>query len=76
MESEIIKALSGNGPFVILFFVMLWWVLRTNEKREGQYQQTIDKLADSLQCVEAIKDDVKDLKNWLASTKQRLGVGS
>lgn len=76
MENEIIKALSGNGPFVILFFVMLWWVLRTNEKREDKYQETIDKLAVSLQCVEAIRDDVKDLKNWIASTKQPYGVGS
>ncbi len=76
METEVVKALTGNGPFVILFFFMLWWVLKTNNEREQKYQDTIDKLAASLKCVESIKEDVEDIKTWLSAPKTPFGGGS
>ena len=69
LESRILEMMATQGPFVLLFVYLLFYVLKQNSKREAKYQETIDKnqetinkLADSLSIVKDIRDDVMDLK--------------
>jgi preprotein translocase subunit YajC len=62
MESKIIEVLATQGPFVVLFVYLLFYVLKQNARREGQYQETINKLADRLAVVEDIKAGMDELR--------------
>lgn len=52
------KLAASQGLWAVLFVVLLFWLLRENAKREDKYQQTIDKLASSLQKVDSIEENV------------------
>lgn len=54
MWDKLFEAMLPNGPWAILFVVLLWWILRENAKREANYQSIIDKLANKLE--EEIKE--------------------
>lgn len=61
---ELIKSVLTNPEqitFAVLFVSLLVWVMKENNKREGKYQETIDKLVDSLKDVEAIKTTVEKI---------------
>jgi hypothetical protein len=60
---------SGAGLFTLLFIGLLVWVLRTNDKREQRYISITEKLANSLSCVETIKNDVDDIKSLIITGK-------
>lgn len=62
MENEVIKNIATQGAWALLFVWLLFYVLKENSKRESNYQQTINKLADKLSMVEDIKEDVKEIK--------------
>jgi hypothetical protein len=62
VENKIVEVLATQGPFVILFVYLLFYVLKQNAKREGQYQDTINKLADRLAVVEDIKAGMDELR--------------
>lgn len=63
MEQELIKSISGQGSWAILFVFMLIYVLKTTGIREKKYQDLLDKLAEKFNVVEDIKEDVRDIKN-------------
>ena len=54
METAITQGL-WSGLFVALFF----WVLRENAKREGKYQEIIDKLTQKFEHLENGIDYIK-----------------
>lgn len=62
MENEIIKTIASQGAWALLFVWLLFYVLKENSKRENNYQETINKLADKISIIEDIKEDVKEIK--------------
>ena len=69
MENEIIKTIASQGAWALLFVWLLFYVLRENSKRENNYQETINKLADKISIIEDIKEDVKDIKTKVNKEK-------
>lgn len=60
--SVILSLVSESGVWAMLFVSLLIILIKSNNKREEKYQNIIDKLGNSLKKVEAIKEDVEDLK--------------
>lgn len=65
MESELIKVMTNQGAWSLLFLFMLIYVLKTTGEREKRYQGLLDTLAEKFNVVENIEDDVKEIKNKL-----------
>ena len=62
MENEIVKTIASQGAWALLFVWLLFYVLKENSKRENNYQETINKLADKISIIEDKKEDVKEIK--------------
>ena len=62
MEQEILKMAISQGLGYVLFVWLLMYVLKTTDAREKKYQEVIDKLTNTLNIVDDVKDDVKDIK--------------
>jgi len=62
MWEEILAIAFGYGLIPAMFVGLLVYVLRDGKRREEKYQQTNEKLADALEIVQVIHEDVKDLK--------------
>ena len=65
MEGEVIKYFITQGAFAVLFMWLLIDTRKDSKQREEKYQHTIDKLADKINIVEDIKEDVEEIKNKL-----------
>ena len=68
---EIIEATLTNGEqltFSVLFVGLLLYVIKTNDKREENYRDTIKELTTALNGFEDLKNAVADIKtkvdNW------------
>ena len=62
----IIEKMLANGDsiaFSTLFIGLLLWVIASNDKRETKYQETISKLADSLNDFADLKVAITDIKD-------------
>ena len=62
MWEEILAIAFGYGLIPAMFVGLLVYVLRDGKRREEKYQQTNEKLADALEIVQVIHEDVKELK--------------
>lgn len=62
MWNEIFNLAISNGIFACLFVALLVYVLKDSRKRESKYQNTIDILANKLNIVDEIKEDVTEIK--------------
>ena len=62
MWTEIFNLALNNGLWAVLFCVLLLYVLKDSRSREKKYQTTIESLGNSLSIVQAIKDDIEDIK--------------
>ena len=71
---EAIKLASNQGLWALLFVLLLFYVLRTNEKRESKMAETnekreaklediIDKFADKFCIVEDMQKDIEKIKD-------------
>jgi len=63
---EIIEQLLANGEgitFSALFIGLLLYVMKTNDKRETDYRQTISELTKVLNNFEDLKQDISSIKN-------------
>ncbi|ABS35362.1 bacteriocin [Clostridium botulinum] len=65
MENEIIKLVVAQGAFAVFFAYLLFYVLRENSKREGQYQNIIKELAEKLNVIEDVKKAVDKIEGKL-----------
>ncbi|ACQ52911.1 bacteriocin [Clostridium botulinum] len=65
MENEIIKLVATQGAFAVFFAYLLFYVLRENSKREGQYQDIIKELAEKLNVIEDVKKTVDKIEGKL-----------
>ncbi|WP_313340749.1 BhlA/UviB family holin-like peptide [Sedimentibacter sp.] len=73
MEDKIIEIASTQGFWALLSVMMILYIIKTQEKRdlrqeerEKSYQNIISSLTDKLKVVEAIKDDVTQIKGLLS----------
>ncbi|KGO12665.1 BhlA/UviB family holin-like peptide [Clostridium botulinum] len=65
MENEIIKLVATQGAFAVFFAYLLFYVLRENSKREGQYQNIIKELAEKLNVIKDVKKTVDKIEGKL-----------
>ena len=62
---EIISIVVSNGVFAVLFVGLFWYQLKDSAKRETKYQQTIEQLTKHLEVLEDVKQDIRDIKDYL-----------
>ncbi|WP_312652147.1 BhlA/UviB family holin-like peptide [Aminipila sp.] len=69
MENEIIEAALSQGIWAVLSVVLLFYIIRTQEKRdekqndrEQKYQELLGQLAEKLNIVQEIKTDIAEIK--------------
>ncbi|MCD3229538.1 hypothetical protein FDF89_13755, partial [Clostridium botulinum] len=70
METEILKLASSQGIWAALSVVLIFYILKAQEKRdlkqeqrEENYQRIIKNLTDNLHLIEDVKKDVKEVKD-------------
>ncbi|KOC43678.1 hypothetical protein ADU86_12690, partial [Clostridium botulinum] len=68
MENEILKLASSQGIWAALSVVLIFYILKAQEKRdlkqeqrEENYQRIIKNLTDNLHLIEDVKKDVKEV---------------
>ena len=62
---EAIESLIMNGgeiTFAALFIALLLYVMKTNDKREEQYRQTITTLSQALTGYEDLKENIRSIQ--------------
>ena len=62
MWEDILNIIISNGIFAVLFCLLLFYQLKDSKAREEKYQKTIEKLANHLDIVEDIKDELVEVK--------------
>ncbi|MBQ7351613.1 MAG: hypothetical protein IJW59_01930 [Clostridia bacterium] len=72
MWEQIVNMAISNGLFAVMFLGLLIYQLKDSRTREKKYQETILKLGDSLEIVQAVREDVQEIKELLSvhSTKK------
>ncbi|ACT33680.1 hypothetical protein G8S49_08110 [Clostridium botulinum C] len=75
MENEILKLASSQGIWAALSVVLIFYILKAQEKRdlkqeqrEENYQSIIKNLTDNLHLIEDVKKDVKEVKEVVLRT--------
>lgn len=76
MENEVLKLASSQGIWATLSVVLIFYILKAQEKRDGKqeereknYQDIISKLTDKFNIVEDVKKDVKEIKDYVYKKK-------
>ena len=69
MWDEIFKIALSNGIFACLFVGLLVYELKDSRARENKYQKTIDCLAEKMNVIEQIQEDVDDIKKVVVFKK-------
>ncbi|CAG7840597.1 hypothetical protein CLOHAE12215_02021 [Clostridium haemolyticum] len=75
MENEILKLASSQGIWAALSVVLIFYILKAQEKRdlkqeqrEENYQRIIKNLTDNLHLIEDVKKDLKEVKEVILRT--------
>lgn len=74
---ELIEQLLTNGnelTFSVLFVVILGYVIKTNDKRELKYQETIDKNQQIITDTVAALNGFEDLKQDVQKIAEKVGA--
>ncbi|MCD3245105.1 hypothetical protein G8S21_03970 [Clostridium botulinum C] len=78
MEIELIKLASSQGIWAALTIVLIFYILKTQEKRDSKqgqreenYQNIIKKLTEKFNALKDIKSDVKKIKNYISKKKDK-----
>ena len=76
MENDLIKMASTQGIWAALSVVLIFYILKTQEKRdtkqeqrERNYQNIIINLTKKLDVVDNIKKDVHEIKDSMLNKK-------
>lgn len=77
MEEKIIEMAAAQGTWALLSIVLIFYILKTQEKRdlrqeerEKSYQDIISSLTDKLNLVKDVKGDVTQIKDSLINIKK------
>lgn len=63
MEKATIDLIVSQGIFAILFLWLFIDTRKENKERESKYQEIIKELADTVNIVKEIKEDVQEIKD-------------
>ena len=82
MENELLTLASTQGIWTVLSVVLLFYIIRNQEKRdqkqderESKYQDLLQKLTEQLNMVKEIKEDIYDIKSHILSgTKEQMKI--
>lgn len=66
MES-LLELASASGIWAVMFVLLFLYQITDSKKREEKYQSTISQLAESLNIVGEIKEDVENISKLLTS---------
>lgn len=76
METEVIKLASSQGIWASLSIALIFYILKSQEKRdlaqaqrEEKYQEIIRTLTDRLEAIEEIKSDIDEIKSKITLVK-------
>lgn len=69
MWEQIFNLAISNGLFAVLFLGLFIYQLKDSRSREQKYQETIEKLGNSLEIVKHVKEDVEEIKMTLSTSK-------
>lgn len=69
MWEQIFNLAISNGLFAVLFLGLFVYQLKDSRSREQKYQDTIEKLGNSLEIVKHVKEDVEEIKIKLETSK-------
>lgn len=66
VDANLIQYFFTQGPFAVLFLILLGWVLRENGKREERLINSLDKITERLndqgQQLTILTHDVSEIK--------------
>ncbi len=72
MEEVLIQVASAQGIWTTLSVFLIFYILKNQDKRdknqderENKYQDIISTLTDHLKLIEDVKEDVKEVKNFI-----------
>lgn len=72
MENEILKLASNQGIWAVLSVVLIFYILKAQEKRdirqeerEKNYQDIIENLTEKFNIIEDVKKGVEDIKQHI-----------
>ncbi|GAA0106675.1 hypothetical protein UT300013_32990 [Paraclostridium sordellii] len=63
MEKATMDLIVSQGIFAILFLWLFIDTRKENKERESKYQEIIKELADTVNIVKEIKEDVQEIKD-------------
>jgi len=74
MESEIIRLASSQGIWTVLTVILLFYIIKNQEKRdqkqdnrESKYQDLLQELTLELNIIKEIKEELNDVKSRIIS---------
>ena len=84
MENELLNSAVSYGIFAVLFCYLLFYVLKTQEKRDEksqlreekyqgiicQNQIVLEELTQKLNIIEDVKGDIREIKSCLSRRKR------
>jgi hypothetical protein len=59
LDNELFRYFITQGPFAVLFVLLLIYVMRSNEKRETRLQDLLDKFSEKY---DVIISEIRDIK--------------
>ena len=62
MENDVLQLVVSQGAFAVLFCYLLFYVLKENSKREGNYQEILKDLSNS---IPEIQKDIEKINEKL-----------
>lgn len=69
MWQSLLELALTNGIWSALFVGLLIYQLKDSSKREKKYQDTIQKLNNHLDAVQDIKEEIKEIRSVVLSSK-------
>lgn len=74
METKIIEIIGAHGAWALLSVSLIFYILKAQEKRdevqekrEYKYQEIIENMADKLDILSQLADDIRDIKSNLSN---------
>ena len=74
MENEIVKLAASQGLWAVLFVLLLFYVLRTQEKREERLLGCLESFKGLSKDVKEVRDNLEEVKDDVKELKGRVNV--
>lgn len=77
MDAEIIEIIGTQGAWALLSVALIFYILKAQEKRddkqekrEEKYQEIIENMANKLDILEDLSEDIKGIKAKMSEISQ------